>query len=611
MGIRHRWIATLVSLSLLTTGALTIGAGPPADRRAPDRLIVKFGETARVRPRSGMPVSLVGQNLSQFRHTLSSHSAFDVRPLTGRTEQAVDQTRRRAEARSGRALPDMNSYFEILLDEPATDELIESLRAMPLVETVYRAAQPVPPPVDIPPPTPDGEPSQIYLDPAPEGIDARHAWTHVGGRGEGVLLVDIEYNWRDTHEDLESALGQFLCFTPDSTEIEHGTAVIGEIAAGDNAYGVTGIASQVDVGLVTHVPAGMTYSVARAIECATGLMGPGDVLLVEAQTYGPSGEFVPPEWDQAEYDAISIASAAGIVVVETAGNGAADLDDVAFGGAFDRSVRDSGALLVGAGADFYYTDQPDLSRLDFSTYGSRVDLQGWGDDVLTTGYGDVFDGGGDPNQYYTELFNGTSSAAPMIAGAAAILQGVQMACGGQPLSPAVVRDILVQTGTPQVAGPYPGNIGPRPDLQAALTHVDSDDDTDGWAECQGDCDDSAAATHPGATEINDGLDNQCPGEPGHGSVDETSGNSGFHSATNKDEYSWTAQPGAATYQVARSSTATFSADCASWQTATTALIDTSTPTPGTAYYYLNRPLTPFTGSWGPTTSGTERTGPCL
>ena len=46
---------------------------------------------------------------------------------------------------------------------------------------------------------------------------------------------------------------------------------------------------------------------------------------------------------------ISIASASGIVVVETAGNGGEDLDHSAFGGAFDRSVRDSGALIVGAG----------------------------------------------------------------------------------------------------------------------------------------------------------------------------------------------------------------------------------------------------------------------
>jgi len=607
----HRWSSTLALLGLVAIGVGSTEAEPPADYRAPDRLIVKFDETARVRVRAGRPVSLADTALLEFERALSSYPNREMKPLAGRSEEAVEQTRLQAEARSGRSLPDLNSYVEIYLGEAATDELLKKLRALEVVETVYRASLPVPPPIDIPPPTPDGDADLIHLDAAPGGIDARDAWTRPGGRGEGVLLIDIEYNWRDTHEDLESALGQQMCFTPGSAEIEHGTAVIGEIAAGDNAYGVTGIANQVDVGLVTHWPTGMSYSVARAIECASGLMGPGDVLLIEAQTYGPRGAFVPPEWDQAEYDAISVATAAGIVVVETAGNGGEDLDDVAFGGAFDRAVRDSGALIVGAGANPWYVDQSDRSRLDFSTYGSRLDLQGWGDDVITTGYGDAFDGGGDPDQYYTELFSGTSSAAPMIAGAAAILQGVQMACGGDPLPLATVRDILVETGSPQIAGPYPGHIGPRPDLRAALMRIDVDNDTDGWAECQGDCDDDAAATHPGATETNDGLDNQCPGEVGYGIVDETSGVSSFLNPSNKTEYSWTQQPGAASYEVARSSSADFSSDCARWETAATSIVDAVDPPAGSAFFYLNRPLTPFPGSWGEISAGSERTGPCL
>jgi hypothetical protein len=583
-----------------------------AEYRAPETLIVRFEDEARVRLRGGRLVSFAGADLREIERALARHSGFSIRPLFGRSEEAVEASRRKAESRSGRLLPDLNSYVEIVLDDTASSELLERLKRIESVKTVYRASLPVPPPVDFPPPTPDGESSQIYLDPAPEGIDARDAWTRPGGRGDGVFLVDIEYDWRDTHEDLEAALGRQECYTPNSPgQIEHGTAVIGQIVGGDNGYGVTGIASQVELGLVTHLPDGMSYSVARAIDCATGLMGPGDVMLVEAQTVGPHGYFVPPEWDQAEYDAIAVATAAGIVVVETAGNGNENLDHEDFGGAFDRTVRDSGAIIVGAGADLWYETQPDRSRLDFSTYGSRVDLQGWGDDVVTTGYGDAFDGDGDPNQYYTALFNGTSSAAPMIAGAAAILQGVQMACGGEPLEPATVRDLLVATGSPQIDGPYPGNIGPRPDLRAALIHVDVDDDTDGWAECQGDCEDAVAATHPGAPETNDGLDNQCPGDSGHGIIDETSNDSGFHDPIDKTEYSWTPQADATRYEVSRSTTPDFSSECMRWETATTAVSDAETPPSGGVFYYLNHPLLPFPGSWGRSSSGVERTGTCL
>jgi len=490
--------------------------------------------------------------------------------------------------------------------------LLQALRRMTLVRAVYRPALPQPPPVDIPPPTPDGEGNQLYLNAAPGGIEARDAWTRPGGRGEGVFLVDIEYDWRDTHEDLDSALGQQYCFTPNTPSyIEHGTAVIGQIVGGNNGYGITGIASQAEIGLVTHSPNGSGYNVAQAIDCATQLMGPGDVMLIEAQTVGPLGAFVPVEWDQAEYDAISIASAAGIVVVEAAGNGGEDLDAPAFGGAFDRLVRDSGALVVGAGADPYYIDQPDRSRLDSSTYGSRLDLQGWGDDVVTTGYGDAFDGGGDPNQYYTQVFSGTSSASPMIAGAAALIQGVQMACGGTPLAPSTVRDLLVSTGSPQVSGPYPGNIGPRPDLHGALMHVDVDNDTDGFAECQGDCDDAVAATYPGAPETNDGLDNQCPGYPGFGSVDEISGNSGFLNTADVTNYSWPPQSGALSYEVSRSDFGAFSSGCMRWQTTATSIIDGATPAPGRVFHYLARPLTPYSGSWGKNSAGVERSGACL
>ena len=48
----------------------------------------------------------------------------------------------------------------------------------------------------------------------------------------------------------------------------------------------------------------------------------------------------------------------------------------------------------------------------------RVDLQGWGERVCSTGYGDYELVGGDSNQAYTADFAGTSSASPLVAGAA-------------------------------------------------------------------------------------------------------------------------------------------------------------------------------------------------
>jgi hypothetical protein len=602
---------------------LTIALGPAVDPavaadptgRSPDRVVLKFADGARVRLRGTALVSLSGQDLSAVARVLAVHGPTSIERLFERDEVSIDAARAAAESRESVTLPDLNGYYEIAISPGRREGLIDGLRSLPAVETVYRPALAPPPPGDIPPTTPDGEPDQLYLDPAPIGIDAEYAWTRAGGTGAGILIIDIEWSWRTTHEDLGKALGASSCYTAGTGEIEHGTAVLGELVAGRDGYGVSGIVYGASLKLVTDYPTDHSYSVARAVDCAGGLMRPGDVMLVEAQTYGPrdrdgdgTNDFVPVEWDQAEYDAIRIAAAAGIVVVEPAGNGAEDLDDPVFVGKFSRVTRDSGAILVGA-ACTTYGPGPDLSRQAFSTYGSRVDLQGWGDDVITTGFGDAFDGGGDPNQYYTSVFSGTSAAAPMVAGAAAAVQGVQKACGGGALQPKAVRELLVQTGRPQVNTYNPGHIGPRPDLRTALPLLDTDNDGDGWAECAGDCDDGHAATRPGAVEVNDGLDNQCPGGSGFGVADEITGNSGFHRAGDKTEYSWAAQSGATSYQVARSGNGQFTT-CTKWTVIENRLIDSTIPAAGAAFYYLVQSLAPYQGSWGQNSKGSERTSVC-
>jgi hypothetical protein len=138
-----------------------------------------------------------------------------------------------------------------------------------------------------------------------------------------------------------------------------------------------------------------------------------------------------------------------------------------------------------------------------------------------------------------------------------------------------------------------------------------DNDGDGTSACAGDCDDTDAATHPGATEINDGKDNQCVGSQGYGLIDETSGVSGFTSAVNpKTEYSWPAQQGATSWEVARAVSPDFSAGCGTVATTVPLWNDPEVPAPGQAFYYLNRPLAPFVGSWGAHSSGVEWAAVC-
>ena len=73
------------------------------------------------------------------------------------------------------------------------------------------------------------------------------------------------------------------------------------------------------------------------------------------------------------------------------------------------------------------------------------------------------------------------------------------------------------------------------DCDGILPVGELDVDGDGYIVCAGcdpllfcaDCDDADPATFPGASEVNDGQDNQCPGDPGFGIIDEVTQVLGF------------------------------------------------------------------------------------
>lgn len=127
-----------------------------------------------------------------------------------------------------------------------------------------------------------------------------------------------------------------------------------------------------------------------------------------------------------------------------------------------------------------------------------------------------------------------------------------------------------------------------------------------------DCDDDDGNTFPGAPETNDGRDNQCPGEPGYGAIDEISGETGFPDPADETRYCWTAQIGSASYQVARAVSPDFSAGCVTFITtaSATCVLDGVEPPMGGVFFYLVRSLTPNLGSWGLRSSGMERSVSC-
>jgi serine protease len=472
---------------------------PELDPETPvQRLVVKFHEGSRVRLRGGLMRALAGER-GQSEHTLmarhglsdkklrvdltAAHKLLQHVPRMGPVERlfrenelALAERKRTAEERSRKQMADLDLYFEVPL-LPGTragdvNELVMQLNALDSVEIAY--AEPVyePTPMGLgthpQEPAPLHDDQQGYLDVAPGGIDARYAWTVPGGKGTGVKLVDVEGAWNDRHEDMPSFFYAGGSQFNDASWRDHGTAVLGVVVGKANGYGITGIAHEAQVGNEGVA----NQSMASAITHAALAAGRGGIVLVELQAPGPRSvkdctcntsqcNYVPLEYWRANFDAIALATANGVHVVEAAGNGSVDLDDPVYGGAFERSVRDSGAILVGA------SNATTRAPLCYTNHGSRVDVHAWGEKVVTLGYGDL--SGSGENQAYTATFGGTSSAAPIVAGAVASLQGAANVAGLGSIDPRLLRDVLRSTGTPQDSSKK--QIGPQPDLRGALPRL--------------------------------------------------------------------------------------------------------------------------------------------
>lgn len=375
---------------------------------------------------------------------------------------ALNQMRMSGSQRSGLELPDLSLYYEIEVAPDATSQekldLISEINSLDIIEIAYFPAIPELPRA----PTPNWEALQNYLQPAPSGIDAYYAWGASGGKGDGVKVIDIEGNWVESHEDLHGGTDHFHIAgakIADPTWWNHGTAVLGEIAADSNSFGMTGIAFNVDLGTVSIG----SMSTANAITTAVSYSDTGDVILIELQTGGPNGgAWVPVEYYQASFDAILQASALGRIVVEAGANGSENLDDTYwYGQLFDPDYRFSGAIMVAASDANHYP-------ASFTNYGQRMDAHAYGTwNVYTLGYGDLY--GTDTTNYYTSSFSGTSSASPIITGTCAALQGVNKAIHGRVLDHNEMRSLLQNHSTPQA--PSSKHIGPMPDLQGSVDEI--------------------------------------------------------------------------------------------------------------------------------------------
>jgi serine protease len=336
-----------------------------------------------------------------------------------------------------------------------------------------------------------------HLSDAPYGVGARRFWKHHDERGAGVRLTDVERGWKLDHPDLEGLVPDFNG-RYGTDHFEHGTAALSVIrSAGGPVRGIAPGLGQARVssqwrdehGASVAEPLGdlpestvVTYDTAGAIvgalatttEDGQPFLRSGDVLLLEAQCVFGGVAHLPVEIEPMVHAAIRAAVGLGVIVVEAAGNGRMNLDEVTCCGAtpflpappeggVDRCGawprdRHSGAILVAASVP---CDKGPHALLKSSNFGQRIDAhaQGNGVPAATCDWLGLTDG-------YTTAFGGTSAAAAIVAGVAVLLQDLASS-RGRSLTSKSVRELIRAHGR---AGADP-NMGFLPDLAALAPHV--------------------------------------------------------------------------------------------------------------------------------------------
>jgi hypothetical protein len=318
--------------------------------------------------------------------------------------------------------------------------------------------------------------AQRYLSPAPDGIGARPSW------GMSDLsycrLIDVEGAWSLHHNDIaNSTLEQLNAMNAGCAGcVNHGTSVLGVVAAKANDLGGTGVAPEIpSIGLVStwRESDSSDGNVANAVVAAIGRWASersANVLLLEVQR---GNLLAPTEIDWCDWHAIRCAVAHGMTVIECAGNGKLRINRsrqfrTDEGGIPGRltidglELNDSGAIIVGGGAAM--TVDGTHPRLG-SNSGSRIDCYAWSECIFTTGKGKKAAGTSSPiEESFRGDFGGTSGAAAIVAGAALLTQGMNWELKKAFVTPAGLRRLFRRFGTKQL-NPRDGPVGVMPNLE--------------------------------------------------------------------------------------------------------------------------------------------------
>ncbi len=258
-------------------------------------------------------------------------------------------------------------------------------------------------------------------------IDAKRAWGFADG--SGVVVAVIDSGIEGSHPDLAGQVISGIDYVdggepnPEGTggAEAHGTYIAGLIAAADNDIGVVGVAPGAKILNMRACSGGLCSNLDLVNAIYDSVDKGADIINLSLGSYE-----LEEVGDPALATAIEYARDRNVLVVAAGGNDGVNLDHLQTDEGEPIVIIPAGLpqgniLAVGA------SDRLDR-RPQFSNYGSVLDLFAPGTDMATTGL----------DSTYVNAGEGTSYAAPVAAGVAALLLSHDPGIGYQELIARVV-----------------------------------------------------------------------------------------------------------------------------------------------------------------------------
>ena len=236
---------------------------------------------------------------------------------------------------------------------------------------------------------------------------------------------------------------------PSSSTSFHGTHVAGTIAAPTgNQIGLAGVGRNVSImplRVLGNCGCGSTFDILQGNLYAAGLANdsgiiPGEKADIINMSLGGGG------FNQTAQDVYNQVRAAGVIIIAAAGNEST--------GQLGYPASYEGVVSVSASSHGQGGKPSDISLAEYSNFGAEVDVTAPGGRSFADENGDGFDDGVlstvglplDPSGYSS--FNGTSMAAPHVAGVAALMESVHPGFTPEEFDRAILeRTIVLDVGT--------------------------------------------------------------------------------------------------------------------------------------------------------------------